>query len=354
MRVTYIKNPALLFLLLTTQATSQHVLRGRVIDAATRAPLGSANVFIAGTTRGTSTDSLGRYLLTAIPRGSYDVVASLVGYQFASLAARFGAAETVVLDFALRARILLAEEVQSTGTHHEDWQENLKRFRSQFLGKDELAEACTLLNGGVVEFDRNEETGVLTAQSDSVILIDNRALGYRLQVFLQEFRWDEREGGLFCRQYVLLIPLPPADPMERVRWDENRSRVYRGSRPHFLQSLFAGRSLEEGFRVYAGTPEELANGHGLFQSPEATEFLQHQGPDLARLSFPGYVRVDYRHGDLAGSSIITLQWGDILFDPNGVVMDPKFITVLDRSAWAHERLSRLLPIDYRPAGIHGR
>lgn len=56
-------------------------LQGRVFDAATQEPLAGANIVLEGTTRGTSTDTLGRFVLRGIPRGLYAVRASYLGYQ---------------------------------------------------------------------------------------------------------------------------------------------------------------------------------------------------------------------------------------------------------------------------------
>ncbi len=325
-----------------------HVLRGRVVDAVTNAPLAFANVFLAGTTRGTSTDTLGRYVLAGIPRGSFDVVASLVGYELNAEHERFGTADTILLDFRLRARIIQVEEVQATGASRNDWREELSRFRDQFLGTDDIAADCVFLNPGVIEFERTGGPDILTARSDSTIRIDNKALGYRLQIHLEEFHWSERGGGLLTRQFVLFSPLRAENNGQASRWEETRAQAYRGSKIHFLRSLFAGTSRPEGFTVYHGTVEELRRGRGHYQPPDAPEFFQHVGPDLARLSFPACARVDYRSSGSSGSSIITLQGGDVMFDASGSVLDPHYITVLDNGAWARERVSRLLPIDYQP------
>ena len=55
-------------------------ISGRVVDASTQGPLAGANVVVAGTQRGTLTDSDGRFLLTGIAAGTHQVRASMIGY----------------------------------------------------------------------------------------------------------------------------------------------------------------------------------------------------------------------------------------------------------------------------------
>lgn len=57
------------------------VLQGRVIDATTQEPLIGASVVIEKTQLGASTDTSGRFVIRAIPRGLYSVRATYLGYQ---------------------------------------------------------------------------------------------------------------------------------------------------------------------------------------------------------------------------------------------------------------------------------
>jgi outer membrane receptor for ferrienterochelin and colicins len=55
-------------------------LTGVVSDVKTQEPLAGVNVILRGTFRGTTTDIQGKYLLTGIPAGTFDISFSLVGY----------------------------------------------------------------------------------------------------------------------------------------------------------------------------------------------------------------------------------------------------------------------------------
>ena len=56
-------------------------IAGRITDKATNEPLVSANVIVAGTTLGASTDVEGYYSIINVPPGSYTLEIRLLGYQ---------------------------------------------------------------------------------------------------------------------------------------------------------------------------------------------------------------------------------------------------------------------------------
>lgn len=62
-------------------AQNSGVIQGSVIDKKTQETLVGVTVAIDGTTKGTQTDIDGKFKLTGIPTGSYNVKASLVGYE---------------------------------------------------------------------------------------------------------------------------------------------------------------------------------------------------------------------------------------------------------------------------------
>lgn len=56
-------------------------LSGRVVKKESARPLAGVNVYIPGTYLGASTDENGKYLITNIPAGRYEIHASLIGYR---------------------------------------------------------------------------------------------------------------------------------------------------------------------------------------------------------------------------------------------------------------------------------
>ncbi len=56
-------------------------INGKVIDAKTKEPLPMANVMVVGTTLGSSTDLNGNYMMLQVPPGTYDVKATMIGFD---------------------------------------------------------------------------------------------------------------------------------------------------------------------------------------------------------------------------------------------------------------------------------
>ena len=85
---------------------------GVVVEAGGGGPLPGANVVIKGTTQGTSTDLNGRYRLTGLAPGAYDLVFSFVGFQQKTVTGvEVTAGEPTELDISLREEAAQLEEV---------------------------------------------------------------------------------------------------------------------------------------------------------------------------------------------------------------------------------------------------
>ena len=64
-------------------AQAQGKLSGVVQDSVTHQPLAFASVFLANTTLGATTTEQGQFEFPRVPKGTYDVVGSYVGYRLA-------------------------------------------------------------------------------------------------------------------------------------------------------------------------------------------------------------------------------------------------------------------------------
>jgi hypothetical protein len=248
-------------------------IRGTVTDAVTGAPLANTNVYLSSTTIGTNTGRDGRYVLTNIPPGVFHVVASRVGHSMKSEIIQVSLAETLRTDFSLEPLTLQGEEVQVLAHIDKEWRRLLERFSRAFLGEGENAPGCTLLNPEVLDFKMEKGTGILIASTDSVLRIENQALGYRLFARLGVFEWDlEEDQGRFML-YPRFEPFTSQDSTELTRCRLRRLRSYSGSLKHFLASLAAGTLDQERFLVSSGTLADLRSGASHPLSPDEFTLL---------------------------------------------------------------------------------
>ncbi|MEJ7760473.1 MAG: SusC/RagA family TonB-linked outer membrane protein [Gemmatimonadaceae bacterium] len=86
-------------------------ITGQVLDASNQRPVQEAQVFVVGTQRGASTDQQGRYSITNVPAGSYEVRARRVGYAPGLQRVTVGAGVSAAANFALATSAAQLEEV---------------------------------------------------------------------------------------------------------------------------------------------------------------------------------------------------------------------------------------------------
>lgn len=101
-----------------TQAGAQQTaaINGRVVDATTKAPIARAQIQIVGTTRGVTTAEDGRFRITGLSAGTYQVRVLRIGYSSVTQSITAGPADAAATDFALSAVAVKLDEVVTTAT----------------------------------------------------------------------------------------------------------------------------------------------------------------------------------------------------------------------------------------------
>jgi hypothetical protein len=325
------------------RSQNRGTVKGTVTDAETGAPLGNTNVYLSSTTIGTNTGGDGRYVLTNIPPGVFQVVASRVGHRVKSELIHVAHAETLRTDFRLEPVTLQGEEVQVLAHVNKEWRRMLEDFSKAFFGDGANAPGCTLLNPEVLDFRMERGTRTLIASTDSVLRVENRALGYRLYARLGVFEWDvDDDHGRFVL-YPRFEPFTSQDSTEATRWRSNRISTYSGSLKHFLASLVAGTLEQERFLVSSGKLADLQAGTSHPLSPDDFTLLPVPGQPLWQLSFENWLRVDYRGEQTRLKSYLGLSDKTAIFDDAGNLVDPLCVEVI--GDWTKYRVADMLPID---------
>jgi hypothetical protein len=104
-----------LLALLPTLLMGQATVQGTVKDARTRELLPFVNVLLEGTTMGGTTDMEGRFTITGVQPGLYNVLVSSVGYERLTLfEVQVGTARPVVLNIELQPSVTELKEVEIT------------------------------------------------------------------------------------------------------------------------------------------------------------------------------------------------------------------------------------------------
>ncbi len=129
-------------------------LRGKVLDADSRAPVQGVRVIIAATGRYVTTDSAGAFDVRDIPSGVIRFIFSGEGYPRAQVVLAFAAGEVMTQDFELdatppaddtlparRVQELPTTEVTATpsrGVRYEDFERRMKTGRGHYVTREEI------------------------------------------------------------------------------------------------------------------------------------------------------------------------------------------------------------------------
>ncbi len=91
-------------------------IEGRVVDIGTKKPLFNVNVFLKGTGFGAVTDPQGRYYITDVRAGKYEIVATIMGFRKESQAIEIYLNRRKKVDFELKESAISMGGIVVTGT----------------------------------------------------------------------------------------------------------------------------------------------------------------------------------------------------------------------------------------------
>ncbi|MCU7502971.1 MAG: carboxypeptidase-like regulatory domain-containing protein [Ignavibacteria bacterium] len=232
------------------------IIKGKVVELESGAPVLSAAVFLENTTIGTTTDPNGEFELKSSKYGTYNLIVSSLGFDLQSVPVRAYKAELFELTIKLRQKSIVLNEIRIEAKFPDDWEEHIKLFREEFLGKTINSENTKLVNPEVINFRLDENSGTLYAYTDSTIVINNMALGYRLKVILDSFSFNKKDILRYF-YHCQFEELAPEDDEQKTLWEANRKDCYLGSPKHFFSSLI-NKSVSSEFILYTKDPKLVA------------------------------------------------------------------------------------------------
>jgi hypothetical protein len=250
------------------------------------------------------------------------------------------------------------------------WRSNYRKFENNFLGTTPNVSECDIMNPEVLRFHFDKESKILSATANDMLVIENKALGYRIHYILERFELRSDGSSLYLGKEKF-EPLIPKDEKEQQRWKQYRREAYYGSFRHFLTSLAHHTLYKDGFRVIRtnsmvplanqkrekNQPEQkLSEESDLIRSSTSMEYERM----LLFSSAYMHVRYVYESDNLRGMgyqrTIDKLQpyqesWIKPLsvrtiFHEDGYLYDPGSVMVF--GYWAKEKMAEALPLDYFP------
>lgn len=263
---------------------AQVSITGRVINSKTEQPVAYANVFIANSMLGVSTDENGEFELNGIAQTQSELIISHVSYN--PFIRTYSTAPRGIngLTIRLKPNVTNLEEVTVVSKEDNKWKRLYKQFEKEFLGNSFNASQCQITNPWVIDITKTNNN--LTAKADKLIVFENKATGYKITFLLEKFI---KQGQVVTYGgKPLFEEIRPANNTQRIEWKARRETTYRGSRIHFLKSLKNNTLEQEGFKMY--TAKQVPNTLQFEQKAVAKRediFID------SKLQFSGFLKVIY-------------------------------------------------------------
>ncbi|HZX57424.1 MAG TPA: carboxypeptidase-like regulatory domain-containing protein, partial [Mucilaginibacter sp.] len=223
----------LLFFVLAARNSilAQSIVTGRIVNQADKKPVGNVNVFLSNATIGAQTAADGTFTLTGIKPGSYQLVVSIVGFYTYQQAIKLNNDNITLPDIGIIAKTIGLKEVVIKPRKDPDRDKYFEIFRNEFLGTSELAADCRIINPSVLDFDYDEASGELKASSYDFLVIENKALGYRIKYLLTDFSRNKTGEKVQFHGSVLFENMK-GTASQQHQWLKMRQEVYEGSEMH--------------------------------------------------------------------------------------------------------------------------
>jgi hypothetical protein len=398
---------SLLLLFVFASAFGQNLSITGVVKDKKGETIPGAGVYLSNYKNATVTNADGKFVLTNLKPGNYDVLVQMMGFlpftKNVILSDKSASIEVVLQENS----ILLNEVVIRTDPNREKY---LTMFKEAFIGKTPNSAKCKILNPAVLNIDFDKDAQILTVKSSDFLIIENKALGYKLRYMLQLFEYN------FKTRIVYFAGLPTFEDLKGSKskkntWKKNREVAYHGSSQQFFKSLYAGTSKETGFIIYKlvkianeqrpadslidkNIARYMGAQHGVIrigsaendqlnywikvkQMPKEMSILNRSeilldtlvhshNSGLKSMNFKDELYVMYTneresvsYTNVSGQSInrpldipnyqisiIRLLQSPVSFYPNGGTYEPR--SMLFEGFWAYEKIADTVPMDYIP------
>jgi hypothetical protein len=234
--------------MMVAKAQKSYDITGIITDEK-NVPLPGATVFLANTQKVTIADGQGRFLLTKVKPGNYNLVARMIGYLAYAHQFRLQNQEGR-FHMMLQQDNVMLQAANVSGMSRAERKEHVETFTRCFIGTSDNARESKILNADILKLNYNQTTKVLTATTDDFLIIENRLLGYRIKYLLSAFNYDRNGDGIISFAGKFFFEDLPGDARQQRKWEEARVDVYLGSITHFFRSLFNDELKQNGFVVY--------------------------------------------------------------------------------------------------------
>jgi hypothetical protein len=290
------------------------IIKGTILDKVTKNPIDFAIVYINGTFVGSNANKNGNFELDISNNSSMPLTISALGY-YSTILTDFSTDKALIV--LLTPKVFeLNEVVVNAKAQAKDRSAHMKLFKQIFLGDSQNAKDCYITNEKDIFFSYDNETETLKAFSSKPILIDNRALGYKITFYLDKFETSKKNNSALWIGNIIFNEDQAANDLQKHKFEKRRESAFLGSRMHFFRALWENNLDSSGFTIYKATipkksPLEKLNYNDLVSQKDSLASEYSPG----YLKYTGSLWISY-HSKLP-SSTITFINDSVCFYKNG-------------------------------------
>jgi hypothetical protein len=247
------KKPLILLLILICSYSTVYnqIIKGTILDKFTKNPIDYAIVYINGTFVGTNANKDGNFELDISKNSLMPLTISALGYYSTTLTDF--STDKVLLVLLTPKVFELNEVVVNAKAQAKDRSAHMKLFKHVFLGNTQNAIDCYITNEKDILFSYDHETETLKAFTSKPILIDNRALGYKITYFLDKFETSTKDNSYSFAGNIIFKEDQATNDLQKQKFEKRRKSAFLGSIMQFFRALWGNNLNSSGFTIYEAT-----------------------------------------------------------------------------------------------------
>lgn len=304
------------------------IISGIVLNYQTKESVPFSNIYFNNSYNGTVSDIDGNFELNISQNPGQDIIVSCVGYKTQLIEdyipGEYYKVYLIPHTYLLEPLVLVANSRSRM--------KMMKMFLKEFLGETKNARKCAIENLDDLRLEYDSSSSTLVAVCSKPLVISNKALGYKIRYFLEEFKLDK--NGMKYLGYSMFEEDTTFSKQEIIQIKKRREKAYLGSRMHFFRTLWNGELPKSKFTVFDYRKSEKIH----FQ-----DHIQTENQDVKMFYSPNTLKIIY---SINGVSLISFDGtGEIHFTKNGY-FNPKGLHW--RGHMSRRRIADLLPYEYSP------
>ena len=312
--------------------TYNQIIKGTIQDQSTKNPISFAAVYFNGTYVGTHSDQNGNFEIDISKNKSMPLIVSALGYYSNAVS---DLSSDKYYRIYLKPKIFELDDVvistRGKAKIRRERKANIKIFRKIFIGQTQNAKKCEIVNENDLMFKYSSFVDTISALAIKPLLIENKALGYRISYYLDKFEYSEQTDYFYFYGNIMFLEDSTTREKRTQSYERRREIAFLGSRMHFFRTLWGNDLDSSGYSVLDINNNILCYDDLVIQADSLSKYLKNMG--ILEISYTK--KIPKTHIIFTQDSVCFNKNGN--FDGNGVRWDGEM---------ANQRIADHLPYEY--------